>query len=245
VSRTAASTLSTPEGESPPADAVVALGERILAELNEDRTNNTLTRWMAHHVARLLEDAERAREAEEPDADARAEAARAAVLELWRARSAWPTGWPPPRAAEVARLLEAVPAVERATLGSNILATLQDLHHLMLATLVRLTVAVAAIDDVERGWLEAFGDELTPDEIVLLRLVANARDRLDLLRIRLHPKGASDIPLGDRDTEVDDEAHPEDLLVELADMYRGVIIDLHRKLTGHTVAGDDDGDSGT
>jgi hypothetical protein len=53
-----ASTSSTPTDPSPPAEPVAALGERILAEFGDEHTNNTLTRWLAHHTAALLEAAD-------------------------------------------------------------------------------------------------------------------------------------------------------------------------------------------
>jgi hypothetical protein len=71
-----ASTSSTPPDPSPPAEAVAALGERILAEFGDEHTNNTLTRWLAHHTAALLGAADNARDNAAPDADARAADAR-------------------------------------------------------------------------------------------------------------------------------------------------------------------------
>ena len=93
---TAVSTSSMPTDESQHADPIIALGERIVAELGDPRTNNTLTRWLSHHTARLIHEADTARQTGAPDADNRETKAREAILQLWQARATWPGGWPPP-----------------------------------------------------------------------------------------------------------------------------------------------------
>ncbi|MFF0371278.1 hypothetical protein [Micromonospora sp. NPDC005087] len=239
--------MTPPEG-SPSADPVTALGERILAELGDARTNDTLTRWLAHHTAGLLDAADRARAAGDPDANVRAAEARAAILDLWEHRSAWPGGWPPSRAAAIVHLLEDLPDLEDpGWFRASALSRLQDLHHHVLAVLADLVAGDG--DGVEEGWLLTYGDRLTPDEATLLTRAASAPRRLDRLLHRREPEISR---LRRRLTQgepgpaagKDDSAQPDDSgstipveedasptphpLVQLADAYRDSILDLVR-----------------
>jgi hypothetical protein len=210
---------------------VAALGERILAELGADHTNSTLTRWLAHHTAALLRAADQARDVGAPDADARAADARAAVLELWQHRSAWPSGWPPPRAVKIAHLLEGLPDLDDLPWHrSTILARLHDLHYHILAVLV--DVANSGDENIEQGWLRAFGDRLTPDELALLTHAATTEQRLGHLPRwwdRTEPEYPAD------DAEIDGDGDPGEAesaaaaaqtLTALASTYRQTILDL-------------------
>jgi hypothetical protein len=213
-----------PTAESLSADPVIALGERILAELGRSRTDSTLTRWLAHHVARLVDSADRARVAGEADADVRASDARAAILQLWQARTAWPSGWPPPSAAELVRLLDGLP--DRDCHGSTLLARLQNVHHHVLALLVDL-VADDGTVDVEQGWLESFGDRLTPDEAALLRRAALRPRRLDALRRSWDRTEGTRGPQPGNDTDTETAASPTaHPLINLANAYRDTILEL-------------------
>lgn len=61
-------------------NAILALGDRLVEELSLQVSGNTLGRWMAHHVAELLEDAR----GSAPEAKGeKVEACRRAILELW------------------------------------------------------------------------------------------------------------------------------------------------------------------
>lgn len=227
----AASTSSTPPDPSPPADPVGALGERILAELGADHTNSTLTRWLAHHTAALLQAADQARNAGAADADACAADARAAILELWQHRSAWPSGWPPPRAVKIVQLLERLPDLDDLPWHrSTILTRLHDLHYHILAVLV--DIAICGDENIEQGWLKAFGDQLTPDEIALLAHAAATEQRLGhLLRWwdRTKPDPDADnaeIEGGDHNAGAESAATAAHPLAALADNYRQTILDL-------------------
>jgi hypothetical protein len=228
----AASTSSTPPEPSQPADPVAALGERILAELGADHSNSTLTRWLAHHTAALLQAADQATSTGAADANARAANARAAILELWQHRSAWPSGWPPRRAAEIAQILETLPDLDDLPWNrSTILTRLHDLHYHILAVLI--DVATRDDENIEQGWLKAFGDQLTPDEIALLAHAATTEQRLGQLqrwwdRTRVEPaiddaaiEGAGDDAGAAKSTTTDIQP-----LVALADAYRQTILDL-------------------
>lgn len=61
---------------------------------------DTLGRWMAHRLAELMQMAEK-------DEEAKAEATDL-ILRLWKHRSNWPEGWPPPKTESVRRALEPV-----------------------------------------------------------------------------------------------------------------------------------------
>jgi hypothetical protein len=240
---------------------VTALGERILAELGEAATTNTLTRWLTHHVARLVDAADRARAARAPDTDARDAEARTAILELWQHRSAWPSGWPPSRAAAIVQLLEGLPDLEDpAWFRVSAVGRLQDLHHHVLALLADL---VAASDDgVEEGWLRSFGDHLTPDEMTLLTRAVAAPRRLDAF---LRPKEPASSQLWRRLREIaaggdveegdgtrpdsEESASPGDEverpplhpLVQLADAYHDTVVGLVDRATRGSRSLDVDG----
>lgn len=241
------------------------LGERILAELDGAQTNNTLTRWLAHHTASLIDAADRARAEDAPDADARAAEARAAILDLWQHRSAWPTGWPPPRATAIVRLLQDLPDLEDpAWFRASAVGRLQDLHHHVLAVLADLVAAPG--DGVEEGWLRTTGEHLTPDEVALLSRAVGAPSRLDNLLLRNESvssrlrrqltvsqagpaAGPDGSPPPDGDvsaTSLQEGASPAlHPLVQLADAYRDTILDLlHRATAGDQDAGLPDQHSG-
>ena len=236
-----ASTSSAPTDESQHADPLVALGERILAELGDPRTNNTLTRWLAHHTARLIHAADKAREAGAPDARARDAEAREAIHQLWQARAAWPTGWPPPRAAEIARILDGLPDLDDGNgwYRETLLAHLQDLHYHVLAVLVDL-VTGDGDTDVEQGWLDAFGDQLTSDEASLLRRAVTRPRRIESFLRSSNRKSGDQIK-----TVVAEDGGGEDLtqapsaqlLVDLAEAYHAAIANLIKRAAG--IAEDD------
>ncbi|MGO1053076.1 hypothetical protein [Crossiella sp. CA198] len=225
--------------ESPHADPVTRLGERILAELGDDRTTNTLTRWLTHHVASLMEAADRAREDSAPDADVRAAAAREAILDLWKHRAGWPNGWPPPGAAAIVRLLNDLPDMTARTWGgATVVQQLHDLHHHVLGVIADL-VAVSGTE-VDRGWLDAFGEQLTADETLLLTRAASAGHRIDDLKLmRSLARGyGSDSDDDENDAEASGKSegqtpqpHP---LVWLADTYRETLLELVARLTKST-----------
>jgi hypothetical protein len=231
--------LAPPE-QSPPDDQLAELGERILAELDEARRNSTLARWLAHHVAALIQAADEARATSAPDADARAAEARVAILQLWQHRSDWPAGWPPPRAAHMARILEklpdsSIPPWQPATP----LTRIHELHHALIALLVDIVTSDG--DEVEQGWLKAFGGLLTPDETAMLNLAATADQRMRRHfnwqePARHEPGTEADGHAGD--TGPARERTPQQALAEIADAYRQAVLDL---LAGTRKHSDDSG----
>nr|WSU77559.1 hypothetical protein OG499_33410 [Streptomyces anulatus] len=236
-------TSSTPQDSSPPVDPAVALGERILTELGDAGTNNTLVRWLCHHTAALITTADRAREDGDPDANVRALEARTAILQLWQARTNWPQGWPPPRAAKLARVLAAVPDPDDDSWYQPTLpGKLHDIHHRVLAALVDLATSDDN-GDLEEGWLNAFGNELTSDETVLLRQAATQPRRSDALLDWWRLQTAEDTS-SKPSNQADDYISPHPLL-HLAGMYRNTIIEIFAKVAGtSTTYEDDDSDQG-
>src|SRR5436190_24365351 len=93
ISDTSSQTLgfssSNRMGQSVDSDAVLALGKKLVAELELDEPADTLSRWMAHYVAELMQ------AAEATDAEQRQEIkdrCYTAILELWQHRSELPGG---------------------------------------------------------------------------------------------------------------------------------------------------------
>lgn len=86
------SSRSIEKGSSPQAHAVIALGEKLVAELELRQSTDTLGRWMAHYVAELIHAAKTAPQATRTDAEARC---ASAILELWDHRAALPNGTRP------------------------------------------------------------------------------------------------------------------------------------------------------
>ncbi|MET9400911.1 hypothetical protein [Kitasatospora sp. NPDC002965] len=153
------------------------LGEKILHELDPAGTGDTLTKWLAHHIAELITTADHARvtgTAEE--ATHAAEQCRRAVLDLWAHRTAWPNGWPPPGAKQMAEILTSIDAPVYGFQQGNGLSALERLHHQVLAALTDEETANEPTDAVQ-DWLESFEQLLAVDERKLLELYAGRADR--------------------------------------------------------------------
>ncbi len=68
---------------------LLRLGEKIVNELGMDDSADTLGRWMAHHLAELMEAAEKADTVDKP---ARSAECADAILTLWKHRREFPDG---------------------------------------------------------------------------------------------------------------------------------------------------------
>lgn len=68
-------------------DQVLDLGKRLVDELGLDKSVDTLGRWMTHHIAHLIADAE---SSSGQDSKMAADRCRAAVLDLWKHLNASP-----------------------------------------------------------------------------------------------------------------------------------------------------------
>ncbi|WP_157901133.1 hypothetical protein [Streptomyces davaonensis] len=214
------------------------LGERILAEFGDEHTNNTLVRWLAHHTARLVTEADQAREGNAPDAAARAAEARDAILRLWQARSSWPSGWPPPYAAKLAATLDALPEPGNDRWSRPTVQTrLHEIHHNVLAILVDLTT-----DDrpeAEEDWLNRFGPHLTEEESAVLRYAAHLPRRAAALQKRDEGETSAD---ADVDVDRSGTAAVIEVLAELAEAYRNTITELLRAVVEAATSPDEDAD---
>jgi hypothetical protein len=73
-------------------EATLALGKRLVDQLDLADSADTLGRWMAHHVAELIVEAE---QASARDRSAKMRKCRDAVLSLWEHRRALPNGQRP------------------------------------------------------------------------------------------------------------------------------------------------------
>lgn len=183
--------------------------------------------------------AARAREEGTPDADARAAEAREAILDLWKHRAAWPQGWPPPGTVKIVRLLDDLPDVTKpAWARMNVVQQLHDLHHHVLGTLADLVVVSRA--EVDRAWLDTFGEQLTADETLLLTRAASAGHRIDDLELTMsmsapgYGSGSNDELDGEARVETKEEAPPAHPLVWFANTYRDTLLKLVSRLTKPT-----------
>lgn len=93
--------------DSAPSSAVIELGKKFVAEVGiDERDRDSLGRWLAHDIARKIDDAERLQGSE---GEAAREACSVAILRLWEHRAVWPRGQRPFAAAEGAlKLLESL-----------------------------------------------------------------------------------------------------------------------------------------
>jgi hypothetical protein len=162
------------------------------------------------------------------EADSLEAKARDAILDLWQARSAWPEGWPPPRAAAVTRLLDELPAPddEVGWYHQTALQKLQYVHHQILAGLVDL--AEGSDTDVEQKWLDRYGEHLTPDEARVLRRITQQPRRTEaLLRWSAQVQANRSSDKGN-DASATAAVEP---LRQLVDMYQATVTNLLERIT--------------
>ena len=80
---------SGPTAVSARSEATLALGRKLTRELSLDESVDTLGRWMAHYVAELIGEAEKANAEER---SAKMQACSDAILKLWEHRHLLPNG---------------------------------------------------------------------------------------------------------------------------------------------------------
>jgi hypothetical protein len=83
---------SSPTAVSEHCEATLELGRKLTKELGIDQSVDTLGRWMAHYIAELIQDAEKAHPEERP---AKMRACCDAILNLWKHRHTLSNGKPP------------------------------------------------------------------------------------------------------------------------------------------------------
>ncbi len=157
---------------TPPFDAVVELGRKLVSELGLDDSVDTLSRWMAHHIAELISDAEAATGNKKAG---KQRECREAILELWKVRHELPNGHRPfEKFEDIFRVLAGLdPAEENPRYFSSarprhsemeeekdetaqLLEGIDGLDH-TARVLIRYFLAAAASDAVDkaRPWVEA------------------------------------------------------------------------------------------
>lgn len=73
-------------------DDIIALGELLVEELQLDQSVDTLGRWMAHHIAEVMQDVEKSTGRQRAEAEDRC---REAILSLWKHINDFPGGHRP------------------------------------------------------------------------------------------------------------------------------------------------------
>ena len=71
---------------------VIALGKLLVNELSASQSDDTLARWMAHHVSEVMQAAEKSTGLRKTEAEDRC---REAILSLWKHISDFPRGHRP------------------------------------------------------------------------------------------------------------------------------------------------------
>ncbi len=198
------------------------MGKRIVTEFGLDQSTDTLSRWMAHRVAELIQRAERARTKAVRDSAARE--CESLILRLWERRTSWPKGWPPPNAATaLERLASAeeepnefgfyrqrvVDDGDRTWLST--LPLIADLHRMELDTWRDAGLTELDVGEMS-DWLNEQAEHLSDEERATFeRLVMGAdRARRRLEQQRQHRRLAS--PDEDQEGPMD-----VSLLADLAD----------------------------
>lgn len=165
----------------------VALGTRIVTELGLAESTDTLSRWMSHRIAQLMDDAAHART--RALRDEAGEACESLILRLWERRTAWPRGWPPPVAVKVLdrlsvpevdpdvyRFYRPRPVDEGARTWTDTFPLIADLQRAELE--IWRDAGLLEVDVAElREWLEHHADDMDDSERDALDRLASAAER--------------------------------------------------------------------
>lgn len=155
---------------------LVALGRTLMTELGYTTSNDILGRWMAHHIAEVMHEAEQ-HSIGTPERQDAEERCRRLILDLWEKRHSRPSGWPGPKAVEIVQLLEDLPNPEADWWHSQTsIGQLQELHYRILGSITDW-LAASVDTSIDETWLNAFGTLLTEDESLLLSRVVGASSR--------------------------------------------------------------------
>jgi hypothetical protein len=169
----AASTSSALTARSKSWPAVVRLGERIVAELGLEESTDTLSRWMAHHIAEAITRAEKGRR---KDKDAAADL----ILRLWEHRTSWPNGWPPEQAETFRRGLRDDRYEPRSASADDKnpwlarIGELSELHREEYEVWRRLAFAEASFEEELARWSEE--DLEQKEKLLLTSLLADQKE---------------------------------------------------------------------
>ena len=179
-------------------DSVLAIGKKIVDELDADQPVDTLSRWMAHYIAEKIEDAETATD---ESCDRKMSECSDAILKLWAHRSGLPNGKRPFEDFEpIFRVIQSLDQDDstsryfsqvRLAADENDEGT-QTKQWLKIASgldnaariLIRYCLAMAARDAVDksRDWVtlaEAVAEEDNTD--IAIKIVSFIRDDIDAI----------------------------------------------------------------
>lgn len=159
----------------------IALGQKILEELNLDRSVDTMGRWLAHYLAEKMELADSATEGE-----ARKSAQRECedlIFRLWERRHAWPLSSPLKDVADrLDELLKPRPNFLNRNESEtapylNLLHGLEELQQ--RESQVCLMAWVAGLNlDKERGFLSDCSENLDDDELQVAERLVELQNEL-------------------------------------------------------------------
>jgi hypothetical protein len=159
---------------------VANLGRQISAELGVDERGDTLSRWIAHRIAELLDRSEKARR--KTDRETAAREIEDLILRVWEQRTSWPTGWPPETAARITDLLaDRYPRYrsdeeqESPSPWLDALQRLERVHWREKQILLQAALADLDLGDERRG-LECYGDVLGDNELGMLKSLTSAQE---------------------------------------------------------------------
>lgn len=160
---------------SKPWSTTIALGQRILKELELDQDSDTLARWLAHYLAEKMECAVSAPEGTAGDADRRE--CVDLILRLWETRQKWPISTPLKDIAE--RLDELLQPTSHffhsADPFLDLFRSLEKLHH--RETRVCLIAWVAGLDlSKEREFLNHHPEHLDEHELGVTQRLVELQD---------------------------------------------------------------------
>lgn len=151
-------------------DDIIALGELLVKELQLDESVDTLGRWMAHHVAEVMQAAEKSSGRKRTEAEDRC---REAILSLWKHINDFPRGHRPladiePLVATIKALdpdnreyfyqLEAQPSLDDSTLSEETKNWLELARRIDYSARISIGVclrkAASNIAQDKHNWLE-------------------------------------------------------------------------------------------
>lgn len=200
---TQSSTSSRPKARSVRSKAIIDLGTKLVSELGDDVSGDTLSLWMANYIAELMHNVESCQDSERGEACRRCESA---ILELWDHRDSM---------------------VRRPFLGyQKVLQTLQSLEPgRSLPRYFQKTREAAAEDELEDSaetWLELASSVDVAARILISHCLAQAASREDE-EPREWIKLASEAGV-----DGDDDLHITRILLDEMDLLSGTVDDVKR-----------------
>lgn len=201
------------------------LGREIVRALSGDRAG-VLERWMAHHIAELMERVEKLEPG--PERDLVAATCRTAILDAWSKRQSWPYGAPLERVASALSAIAGPPDEQWQEQNRpdpdagwfSLFGPLESVeweeHQIVL------DAGAAAMDlDAERAAIEAAGDDLEERERELLTFFEERHERAASADFRLGQVAAA----GFRDLPVEEQTSLVRRAFEAAAVRRKAVVE--------------------